>query len=87
MIKQALIFGDGTKNNPWHVQGFRNEECETLSEAFRICHREGIEKLKIAYSGRYYILREDGWYHTSDYEECDRIHSLPPEGKKVSNRL
>lgn len=86
MAKQALLIGDGTQKSPWHIQGFRNEEFRSMDEALTICEREGIERLNVAYSGRYYILREDGWYHTSDSEVCDKVHSLPPEGKRVRGR-
>lgn len=86
MTKQALLIGDGTQKSPWHIKGFRNEEFRSMDEAFSICEREGIERLNVAYSGRYYILRKDGWYHTSDSESCDKVHSLPSEGVRVRGR-
>jgi hypothetical protein len=86
MAKHALLIGDGTQQSPWHIRGFRNEEFRSINEAFSICEREGIERLNVAYSGRYYILKDDGWYHTSDSESCDKVHFLPPEGKRVRGR-
>lgn len=86
MVKQALLIGDGTQKKPWHIEGLRGEEFCSMNDGFAICEREGIGRLNVAYSGRYYILRDDGWYHTSDSESCDKVHSLPPEGKRVRGR-
>lgn len=86
MPKHALLIGDGTQQSPWHIRGFCSEEFRSINEAFLICEREGIERLNVAYSGRYYIRRKDGWYSTSDSESCDKIYSLPSEGKRVRGR-
>lgn len=81
MTKQGILSGDRR-----HIRGFRNEEFRSISEALTICECEGIERLNLAYSGGYYLLREDGWYYTSDSEAHDKFHSLPPEGKRVRGR-
>lgn len=81
---QGLLMGDGTANSPYYIRGFRNEEFRKIGDGFEICEREGINRLNIAYSGRYYEHRKDGWYETSDTETCDKVHSLPTEGRKVN---
>lgn len=83
MMKYGLLHGSGGSKEPYHIKGFRNEECSKLKDVFVICDREGIEQLNIAYSGRYYKRRTDGWYETSDSEVCDEVHGLPHEGRKV----
>ena len=82
-MKYGLLHGSGGSKEPYYIKGFRNEECSNLKDVFAICDRESIEQLNIAYSGRYYEKRIDGWYETSDSEICDEIHGLPYEGRKV----
>lgn len=82
-MKQALLKGDGTNKCPYWVQGFRNQEFRQLKEVLELCDREGISRLNVAFSGRYFERREDGWYETSDTETCNRVYSLPPQGRKV----
>lgn len=73
--------------------GGRNEEHFLLSKAGNR-FRQKLELLNslqantgdtvaITHSGRYYEMRADGWYETSDSDECDREHGLPPQGRKL----
>ena len=78
----SILYG-GEKHVPYHIKGFRNEESFSIKKILDLCDREGITRLSVAFSGLYYERRTDGWYLTSDTEQCDRFHSLPPEGKKV----
>jgi hypothetical protein len=82
---QALLRGDGTRKCPHYIQGFRNEEFTHLSQGFQIAEREGITRLNVAYSGRFFERRSNGWWETSDTEQCDLYYGLPAEGKLTNH--
>lgn len=83
---ERLLEGDGTKNHPFFVRdlGGKRVESRCLQDILSQCNRSGISKLKIAYSGRHYERRPDGWYNTTDYAHCRPYHGLPEVGVKVS---
>lgn len=86
-MKSAILMGGGTDKAPYWVQGFRNEEFLSVEKCLLLCEREGVQKLSIAYSGLYYERRTDGWWLTSDTEQCDKVHGLPSEGRKTLESL
>lgn len=83
-LKGAILKGSGTHKDPFYIQGFRNEEFTDMKAGFQICEREGIDFLRVAYSGRYYERRDDGWYEVGMTETCHKVHGIPKEGRKVS---
>lgn len=76
MTTASIVYGDG-KKSPFHMQNFRNEESWKIEGILDICDREGIVRLNVAYSGRFYEKKNDGWYLT---DTCDRVHKIPREG-------
>lgn len=80
-MKQQLLNGD--KKIGYWIQGYRNNDSKSVSNILDLADREGIQRLNVAHSGRYYLKKEDGWYLTSDTDTCDRECGLPPEGRKV----
>lgn len=80
---KAILKGSGTDRDPYWVQGFRKKESRSLNTILSLCEKKGIAHLSVAYSGLYYEYRADGWYLTSDSEQCDKTHGLPSEGRKV----
>lgn len=82
---ENILWGDGDKNHPFIIRNLDGERWEgtDLKEALRLCKEAGIIKLKVAYSGRYYQLRDNQWFETSDTEQCDKAHSLPFKGRLI----
>lgn len=78
---KRLIEGDGTAKHPYIMQGHRNEP-GNLEKMLEIAEREGYTRLSVAYSGRYYERRDNGWWETTNTETCDKFHGLPATGKK-----
>jgi hypothetical protein len=83
-INQSLLHGDGSHKAPFWIHGLRNEERGRVKDILLLADENGINKLNIHGSGRYYEKRLDGWYLTSDSETCDKIHGLPNQGRKVN---
>lgn len=84
-MQQRTLYGDGTTNCPFVIKDLDGKRWEgkSLKEAFLLCRNAGIDRINVAYSGRYYELRQDEWYETSDLAACDKLHGMPPEGRKV----
>jgi hypothetical protein len=82
-MSSRILYGDGDRSHPWVVKDVNGERIETttLKEITDACDRAGITKLKFPLSGRYLESREDGWWETSDSEQCDKVHGLLPEGR------
>lgn len=80
-----LIEGDGTKKHPYIVRDLGGVRVETTSikNICQLADKAQVTRLSVAYSGRYFERRADGWWETSDSETCDRIHGLPPEGRVI----
>lgn len=79
----GCLYGEGTQKHPYYVKGHKNKEVGSIKSCLGLCDEVGINRLNVAYSGRYYIRREDGWYLTSDTETCDQYYQLPAKGIKV----
>jgi hypothetical protein len=84
MIESTLI-GDGTRNHPWFIRGFRSHEFTSIHEVLSFFEEQDGVKLGIAHSGRGYERRTDGWYETGTTDYCCKFHSLPLGGRKIDN--
>jgi hypothetical protein len=82
-MNTTILHGNGSSKAPYWLHGFRNEEHTQFHKIIAIAEREGITRINVHSSGRYYEKRSDGWYITSATDICDKIHSLPPEGIKI----
>jgi hypothetical protein len=82
-MKQTLLHGEGTYDAPYWITGYRQKERGSIKGILKLCDNEGIEKINIVSSGRYYLRKPDGWYLTSDTVACDMCHGLPLEGRKI----
>ena len=56
----------------------------SVKAALSFADTQGWQKIGVAYSGVYFDRREDGWYKTSDFDACDRVHGLPSNGLKIT---
>ena len=79
-----ILRGDGNRH-PYVVDnvGGLRIECQNILQVLEKCDQARITQLKFSHSGRYLTRRQDGWYETSDTEQCDKFYNLPPEGKKI----
>lgn len=82
-MKQTLLHGEGTKDAPYWITGYRQKERGSIKGILKLCDSEGIERVNTILSGKYYLRKPDGWYLTSDSDICDLCHGLPPEGRKI----
>lgn len=83
MSQTRILRGDGGISHPYVVNDVGGEKIESSSINLILekCDQAGIVRLNYSMSGRYIERREDGWYETSDTEQCDRFYGLPPEGR------
>lgn len=83
MSETRILRGDGGNSYPYVVNDVGGEKIEspTLKPILEKCDLASITKLKYSMSGRYIERRENGWYETSDTEQCDKFYGLPPEGR------
>lgn len=81
--KTAILHGDGSHNAPYWLTGLRNEIRGSLPGIIKLAESEEITRINFFGSGRYLEKRLDGWFLTSDSENCDKVHGLPPEGRKI----
>lgn len=80
-----LLKGDGTQSHPYWIQGARMAGTTTsILDVLRFAQANRVFRVNIAYSGRYYLYKDSAWWLTSDSESTDKIHGLPPEGKKIN---
>lgn len=87
MSKTRLI--EGGAGYPFFVRDLngKRQESNSVIPFFEECEKAGVTRMNIAYSSRYYIRHEDGWYVTTDSEACDRMNGLPPEGRLIYRPL
>ncbi|QLE46390.1 hypothetical protein FD723_39965 (plasmid) [Nostoc sp. C052] len=85
--KTAILHGDGSHNAPYWLNGLRNEERGSLRGIIELAESKGITRISFLGSGRYLEKRSDGWFITSDSECCDKVHALPPKGKKMYENI
>lgn len=80
----ATLLGDGTRNYPWFLRGYRSHEFTTREALLSFCDQQGIGAVNFAHSGRSYERRNDGWYEIGATESCHKLHGIPLEGRKIN---
>lgn len=75
----------GDKHNGFYIKdcGGKLEEAPSVKPLLKKCDEHNISRVSVAYSGMYYEKKEAGWFLTSDTEQCDATHGLPPEGRLI----
>lgn len=85
--KRRMLKGCSKSGYSVRDLGGKYVEAKTVETILELCEQSDVNILSVEYSGLYYILREDGWYITSDSDVCDKIHNLKPEGNFVCKKF
>ena len=82
-MNSKVLHGD--KHNGFCIKdlGGTLEEASSVKPLLKKCDEFGITRVSVAYSGLYYEKRDQGWFLTSDTEQCDATHGLPPKGRLI----